>query len=40
MSGGATRGRRSSRRMRDRDVIYNGSIIDKCVCSDNVRMRE
>lgn len=40
MSGSANRGRRSSSGMKYRDIIYNGSIIDKCICGDNVRMRE
>lgn len=40
MSGSTNRRGRGSSRVRDRDVIYNGSIINKCICSNNVRMRE
>lgn len=40
MSSSADRGRGSSVRLTIRDIIYNGSVVNKCVCGDNVRVRE
>lgn len=40
MSGYTIRRRRGNIDMRDRDIIYNGGIIDQCICGDNVRVRE
>lgn len=40
MSGSAVRGRTSSVRLTTRDIIYNGGVINKCVLSNNVRVRE
>jgi hypothetical protein len=40
MSSSTIRGRASGIRLAIRDIIYNGGVINKCVLSNNVRVRE
>lgn len=40
MSGSTDRGRGSGIRLTIRDTIHNGSVVDKCVCGDNVGVGE
>lgn len=40
MSSSTIRGRSSGSGLTVRDIIYNGGIVNKCVCGNNVRMRE
>lgn len=40
MSSSTIRGRSGGGGLTIRNIIYNGGIVNKCVCGNNVRMRE
>lgn len=40
MSSSTNRGGSGSLRLTIGNTIHNGSVVDKCICSNNVRMRE